>query len=165
MAFEFELEEDFEAPHQEHEDTWVIDIALGYDAHAVLAVVMSVILVQGDSYLEGSISNAFDLQFGIRQRFLESASELDFSKEVGRRYIPSDRNKDVLAAIRSAAIQLVSAVRPEHLTMETYHPHLEPKALRKYEDICADLSGIGYEVAAAFREPSNGINYWYLRRQ
>jgi len=48
MAFEFELEEDFEAPRQEAADTWVLDIALCYDVSINLAVVMSVMFVQGD---------------------------------------------------------------------------------------------------------------------
>ena len=165
MAFEFELEEDFEAPRQEAADTWVVDIALGYDVSISLAVVMSVMLVQGDSYLEQEVSNVFDLQFGIRRRFPDTTSEADFTKATGRLTIPPDRNKDVLAAIRSAAIRLVTVVRPDHLTMETYYPNLEAKALKKYQDICDDLKGVGYEVADAFREPSNGINYWYLRRR
>ena len=165
MAFQFELEQDFEAPRQEAPDMWVIDIALGYDDVRPVSAVMSVILVQGDSYLEGAVTNAFDLQFGIRVRRLDSVSKFDFRKETGVEFIPRERNKDVLAAIRRAAISLVSVVRPDHLTMETYYGDLEPKALKKYEDICADLTGIGYEVADAFKGTLDGINYWYLRRR
>jgi len=45
MAFEFELEEDFDGPWRGNLDTWVIDIGLGYDIDEDMIVVMSVMLV------------------------------------------------------------------------------------------------------------------------
>ena len=165
MAFEFELEDDFEGPLIEDDGTWLIDIALGYDTEDDLAVVMSVMLVPGDAYLEGQASNVFDLQFGIRRKWPDRTSAPDFDKQAGRQFIPPERNAEVLMAIRRAVMWLVDAVRPTDLTMETYHADLDPKALKKYELICAGLVEVGYEVADAFREPSNGINYWYLRRR
>jgi hypothetical protein len=165
MAFEFELEENLETPRREEEDLWVIDIGLGYDKDEGVAVVMTVMLVRGDSYLEGKVRNAFDLQFGIRKRSLHYVTTPDFHKETGRRYIPQYRNKDVLICVGRAAMYLAHEVKPDHLTMETFDPNLESKALKKYDDICVSLAKAGYEVAESFREPSNGINYWYLRRR
>src|SRR5262249_45811595 len=107
----------------------------------------------------------FDLQFGIRRKWPDRTSPPDFDKEIGRKYIPPERNADVLKVIQRAVIRLVGAVMPDHLTMESYHPNLEPKALRKYQVLCEALEEVGYEVAKAFREASNGINYWYLRRR
>ncbi|MBV8752973.1 MAG: hypothetical protein JO328_08950 [Hyphomicrobiales bacterium] len=158
MAFEFELEADLEAPRREEEDLWVIDIGLGYDKDEGVAVVMTVMLIRGDSYLEGKVRNAFDLQFGIRKRSLYYVTTPDFHKEAGRRYIPQQHNKDVLTRILSAAMNLTQEVKPDHLTMETFDANLESKALKKYDDICASLAKAGYEVAESFRE-------WYLRRR
>jgi hypothetical protein len=165
MAFEFELEEDFDEPRRDNLDTWVIDIALGYDVEEDMVVVMSVMLVSGDAFLKDELSDVFDLQFGIRRKWPDRTSSPDFDKETGREYIPSARNSDVLRVIQRAVLRLVGAVMPEHLTMESYHPNLEPKALRKYQVLCDTLTEAGYEVAKAFREASNGINYWYLRRR
>jgi hypothetical protein len=165
MAFEFELEEDFESPSRDNLDTWAIDIGLGYDIDEDMVVVMSVMLVPGDAFLKDELSHVFDLQFGIRKKWLDRTSPPDFDKETGRKYIPSERNADVLRVIRRAVMRLVGVVMPDHLTMESYHPNLEPKALTKYDMLCNALAELGYEVMEAFREPSNGINYWYLRRR
>jgi len=165
MAFEFELEEDFEGPLNGNLETWVIDIGLGYDIEEDVVVVMSVMLVPGDAFLKDELSHVFDLQFGIRKKSLDHTSPPDFDKETGRKYIPPERNTDVLRVIRRAVMRLVGAVMPDHITMESYHPNLEPKALRKYHLLCEALTEVRYEVVTAFREPSNGINYWYLRRR
>ena len=165
MAFEFELEEDFDGPWRGNLDTWVIDIGLGYDIDEDMIVVMSVMLVPEDAFLKDELSNVFDLQFGIRRKWPDRTSPPDFDKETGRKYIPPERNADVFRLIQRAVIRLVSAIMPDHLTMESYHPNLEPKALRKYQLLCDALAEVGCEVAKAFREPSNGINYWYLQRR
>jgi hypothetical protein len=165
MAFEFELEEDFDGPWRDNLDTWVIDIGLGYDTEEDMVVVMSVMLVPGDAFLKDELSHVFDLQFGIRRKWADRTSPPDFDKETGRKYIPPERNADVLRVIQRAVIQLVGVVNPDHLTMESYHPNLEPKALRKYQALCDGLTDAGYELVKAFQERSNGINYWYLRRR
>lgn len=68
MAYQFDLETDFDEIFVDIAGTHVIDFALGYDLEEDTVVLMSVLLVSGDSYLHGELQGVFDLQFGIRER-------------------------------------------------------------------------------------------------
>ena len=71
MAYFFDLETELpDAPFVDGFDVEIIEFALGYDVDADIAMVMSVMLVPGASYLDGELEDVFDLRFGIRERDL-----------------------------------------------------------------------------------------------
>lgn len=106
MAYIFDLETvDFKAtPFVDTSGTSVIDFALGYDPEANTVVLMSVMLVAGESYLEGKLPDIRDLQFGIRVRNLahDTISPPDFSSTSAGLFIPNDARQLVLANIHYA---------------------------------------------------------------
>jgi hypothetical protein len=76
MTYKFDLERDFEAaPFIDGLGTAVIEFALGYDLERHKVIVMSVLLVRGDSYLEGKIANVFDT---IYDQFRDATSGIDY---------------------------------------------------------------------------------------
>jgi hypothetical protein len=172
MAYTFEVETDFAPPIRIGQD-FVLDFALGYELERSEIITMSVMLVAGDSYLAEPLdkpapleSAIFDLQFGIRVHSAHNhaVSAPDFTIETSRKYIPDHARSQVAAVLHSAIIQIIRHVSPHFVTMETFYPNLPAKALRKYQAISVVIEGCGYEVADAFREGTNGINYWFYRR-
>jgi hypothetical protein len=173
MAYIFELETDFSPPIKIGDD-YVLDFALGYKLDTSEIVTMSVMLVAGDSYLDepldklAPLENAiYDLQFGIRVHNAHNGnvSEPDFTIETSRKYIPDHARSQVAAVLRNAIARIVGHVHPYSVTMETFYPNLPDKALRKYQAISAAIEECGYKVADAFRDGTNGTNYWFYTRE
>ena len=50
-----------------------------------------------------------------------------------------------------------------HITMETYHSDVPPKAMAKYDRIADHIVALGYGLAERFRGTDNGVEYWYFR--
>jgi len=172
MAYIFELETDFSPPIKIGED-YVLDFALGYELDTSEIITMSVMLVAGDSYLDEPLDKAtplenaiYDLQFGIRVHDAHNGdvSGPDFTIETSRKYIPDYARSQVAAALCNAIARIIRHVRPHSVTMETFYPNLPDKALRKYQAISAVIEGCGYKVADAFRDGTNGTNYWLYSR-
>jgi hypothetical protein len=167
MAYRFDLDRDFETtPFVDQLGTAIIDFALGYELEASSVVLMSVMLVQGDSYLYGEISGLYDLQFGIRVRDLvsDTVTPPDFSTASARKYIPEEGRAEVLKLLLKAVEALEKSTRPVFVTMETVYGHLPPKALTKYATISALLERLGFEVRDRFRDTSTGIDYWLFAK-
>ena len=167
MAYIFDLETvDFRAtPFVDTSGTSVIDFALGYNPEANTVVLMSVMLVAGESYLEGKLPDIRDLQFGIRVRNLahDTISPPDFSSTSAGLFIPNDARQLVLANIHYVIIALLRYSWPPYLTMETYYPNLPDKALQKYGTIAALITG-AYDLLDRFRDEASGIDYWFFGR-
>jgi hypothetical protein len=125
---------------------------------------MSVLLVRGDSYLEGKVAGIFDLQFGTRERDVESGAvgPLDFSSAAAARWIPDRFKADVLGVLLEAVGALLVAVHPSYVTMETYYGNLPPRALKKYQVICEKFADHGYAIRDQFRDAMTGIDYWFF---
>jgi hypothetical protein len=165
MTYKFELERDFTTtPFVDTQGTAAVEFALGYDLDRSRVILMSVLLVRGDSYLEGKVAGIFDLQFGTRERDIgsSSVSPPDFSAASAARWIPKQFKSDVLTVLLEAIAALLTAVGPNYVTMETYHGHLPAKALEKYRVICDKFERCGYEICDQFRDPATGIDYWYF---
>jgi hypothetical protein len=167
MTYKFDLERDFEAtPFIDGLGTAVIEFALGYDLERDKVIVMSVLLVRGDSYLEGKIANVFDLQFGTRERDVTSGEVggLDFSAASAATWIPAQFRSDVAQVLLEAIGALIAAIKPTYVTMETYYGNLPPKALKKYTIICEKFAANGYTIYDQFRDATSGIDYWLFGR-
>jgi hypothetical protein len=167
MAYRFDLDRDFEAvPFVDQFGTAVIDFALGYELESSSVVLMSVMLVRGDSYLHGQISGIYDLQFGIRVRDLVSdkVTPPDFSTASATKYIPAEARAVVLEVLLNAIGVLVTSTRPDFITMETFYGNLPAKALTKYTAISALLERLAFEVREQFRDASTGIDYWLFAK-
>lgn len=117
MAYEFDLEVDPDEPFTDNLGTEIVEFALGYDTDADLVVVMSVMLVSVDD------PKAHDLRFGIREKSATQdwkVSAPDYTKEGVDKYVPREWRTFVLMRIRSAIQALVTKVKPDSITMETY---------------------------------------------
>lgn len=162
MAYEFDVEVDPDEPFTDNLGTEIVEFALGYDTDADLVVVMSVMLVSVDD------PKAHDLRFGIREKSATQdwkVSAPDYTKEGVDKYVPREWRTFVLMRIRSAIQALVTKVKPDSITMETYYAGLEQKALKKYDLVCAAVYGCGYDLGDQFRDPESQKNYWLFTKQ
>jgi hypothetical protein len=167
MAYKFDLETEFDEIFIDRDGTRVVDIALGYDLDQDKVVLMSVMLVSGDSFLRGELQGVYDLQFGIRERKLvdeETVTPPDFSTASAEKYIPKEFRSAVFGVLLKAVQKLLLELKPPYLTMETYYGHLPAKALRKYEEINRHIASFGYRVMDHFRDGTTGVDYWFFRR-
>lgn len=162
MAYIFDLEVDPENPFTDALGTEIVEFALGYDLDDDTAIVMSVMLVPVDD------PKGHDLRFGIREKSLSrdwKVSGPNYTKEFVDRYIPKEWRTFVLTQIARAVRALVEKVKPDDVTMETYYPGLEQKALKKYELICTAMYGCGYVLDEQFRDDESQKNYWLFTKQ
>jgi hypothetical protein len=168
MAYEFDLEGDVpDVSFVDNLGVQIVEFALGYDVESNSAIIMSVMLVPGASYWEDEIDEIYDLRFGIRTRDLTHewrVSAPDYTKEAVEQFIPRDSRAGVLGHLFLALDTLVAHSQAKHLTMETYYPNLDDKALRKYVAICGFLKMKGFSINDEFRDETNGKNYWFLSR-
>ena len=167
MAFQFDLETELDEIFLDEAGTHALDFALGYDLDDDKVIMMSVLLVSGESYLQGEVENLYDLQFGIRERFLsedEHVTPPDFSTSSVEKYIPRQFRRAVFDVLLQAIKKLLAEANPSYLTMETFYGSLPPKALRKYEEIKNALASCGYEQLDNFRDKETGIDYWLFRK-
>jgi hypothetical protein len=167
MTYRFELERKFpHAPSYDRDGSASIEFALGYDPERDTVVVMSTLLVTGDSYMQGKMLGLYDLQFGIRERNLAThqITPPDFSSVSASKYIPRTFRGEVMTILLEAVEALVHAVDPQHLTMETYYGHLPPQALEKYVLISGTLERAGYRLQDRFRADVSGIEYWLFSK-
>src|SRR5689334_17353706 len=116
----------FDGPTQDATNSFTVNFALGYETEIFFAVLMSVMLVNGDSYLDGKLSPVYDLQFGVRLLSLNSGfvSPPFFDRATAAQYVPSDQSHAVLMKVIDAVGLLVEASSGNHITMETYHSGL-----------------------------------------
>ena len=65
MAFQFDLETELDEIFLDQAGTHALDFALGYDLDDDKVIMMSVLLVSGESYLQGEVENlyTFNLEF------------------------------------------------------------------------------------------------------
>lgn len=160
MAYEFDIEVEHEAPFADNLGVEIVEFALGYDPDADLVVVMSVMLTPVDG--------AYDLRFAIRENSKSKewkAGPPDYTKETVDKYVPKEWRPFVLNQIARAVRSLVRKVKPDNITMETYYAGLEPKALRKYDVICAAVYSCGYDLGDQFRDADSQKNYWLFTKQ
>jgi hypothetical protein len=157
MAYIFDLEKDFDnEPYVAADGSYIIDFALGYDPDSSLIVLMSVMLIRDES-------GAFELCFGIRKRSGVDASNVsspDYSSATGKLYVPPESAEDVLGGVLVATVSLIGTVKPRNVIMETFHSHLPPKAMRKYESIVEILNRFSYALTEQFRDEADGKDYW-----
>ncbi len=168
MAYQFDLETDFDEIFIDKDGTQILDFALGYDLDEETVVLMSVMLVSGESYLTGELGGVYDLQFGIRERNLSEEQVVtapDFSTTSVEKYIPKEHRRSVFDMLLRAIDKLVSGLNPSYITMETYYGHLPMKALRKYDQIGDEIVSCGYERIDNFRDEASGIDYWFFGRK
>ena len=168
MAFIFDLEEvDSDVDlFVDASGTSIIDFALGYDQETSTAILMSVMLVSGESYLEGTFANVRDIQFGIRVRNLvhDTISPPDFTSASASLFIPKGARVHVLVNICKALMFLLRRAKPQFLTMETYYPNLPDEALQKYDVITKWIWQLGYDAVHRFRDETSGIDYWFFAK-
>ena len=161
MAYIFDLEKDFDdEPYVAADGSRIIDFALGYDPDSSLIVLMSVMLIPDES-------GAYELCFGIRTRSgvdASNVSSFDYSSATGKRYVPTESAQDVLDVVLAATVSLIGKVKPENVIMETFHSHLPPKAMRKYESIEEILANLSYTLTEHFRDEADGKDYWSFSR-
>jgi hypothetical protein len=160
MAYEFDLEADPEPPFTDALGTEIVEFALGFDLDKDVVIVMSVMLVP--------IDEAYDLRFGIREKSLTSdwkVSAPDYTKECVDSYVPKDRRFLVAHQLHSAVITLLGNINPGNVTMETYYSELEPRAMRKYQEICEIMNLCGYETAEQFRDGTSLKDYWLFQKR
>jgi hypothetical protein len=168
MAYEFEIETDLpKKPFVDNMGAEIIEFALGYDVDANHAAIMSVMLIPGVSYLDGRVKGVFDLRFGIRERDMNhewKVSGPDFSVKSADKYIPKQYREVVLRLICESLGILIAHSTAEHLTMESYYPNLETKAIKKYRYICDNAKKYGFALKETFRDGNSGKDYWFLSR-
>jgi hypothetical protein len=168
MAYEFDLEAEVPAePFVDAMGTEICEFALGFDIERDVAIVMSVMLVPGGSYLDEEIDHVFDLRFGIRERDLTHEWKVtppDYSTDGANRYIPKGERAIVMDRLLDAVQVLVEHSAAILLTMENFHDNLPAEALTKYEIICGRLTDCGFELKDTFRDETSGKNYWFLSR-
>jgi hypothetical protein len=166
MAYAFDLETELpDAPFVDGFDVETVEFALGYDVDAEIAVLMSMMLVPGASYLDDHLDDVFDLRFGIRERDLKhewKVSAPDYTRETAVKYIPKEQRKAVTDLLCQSLGVLTKHSGAKHLTMVTFYANLPDKALKKYKEICNFLEGCGFELKEEFRDEDSGKNYWFL---
>jgi hypothetical protein len=166
MACIFDLETDLpDAPFVDMFGTEIVEFALGYDIDREIAMVMSVMLVPGASYLDDALDGVFDLRFGIRERDLKHEWKVtppDYTRECADQYIPREHRQAVTGLLHKAVELLTKHSDAKYLTMETFYSKLPDNALKKYGKICTFLKGCGFELKEEFRDETNGKNYWFL---
>jgi hypothetical protein len=169
MAYIFDL--DAEVPAEPFVDPWrteICEFALGYDVDRNVAIIMSVMLYSGTkaSHVKG-VAGVFDLRFGIRERDLDhewKCTPPDYSKEAADRFIPREHRQEVRERLYAAIEVLLSHSKAKHVTMQSYYCWLQDNALWKYSCICMIIMSLGYSLVDAFRDGTNGKNYWLLSR-
>jgi len=166
MPYIFDLETELpDAPFVDAMGVEIVEFALGYEVDADIAIVMSVMLVPGASYLDDHLEDVFDLRFGIRERDLKHEWKVtapDYTRECADRYIPKEHRKAVTGLLCQSLEVLTKHSGAKHLTMETFYPKLPDTALKKYKEICNFLEGCGFEPREEFRDKDSGKNYWFL---
>jgi hypothetical protein len=163
MSFRFDLESDPDPIYRDETGASIIEFSLGYDLDENKIVVMSVMLVPTDN------PEVLELCFGIREKFFITfettlVSAPDYSKEGTDKYIPRASRSMVHALIGDAIAMLLPQRFPKYITMQTFYAHLPNKAMKKYEGICGRVLECGYELADAFRDETDGVNYWLFTK-
>jgi hypothetical protein len=167
MAYKFDL--DAEVPAEPFVDalrTEICEFALGYDVDRNVAIVMSVMLYPGATYLKG-VAGVFDLRFGIRERDLDHVWRLtppDYSKETTDMCIPAKHRQDVKERLYEAIEVLLAHSKAAHVTMQSYYSELPEKAMWKYSCISMIIMSLGFMLREAFRDGTSGKNYWFFSR-
>ena len=168
MAYTFDL--DAEVPTVPFVDalrTEIVEFALGYDIERNVAVVMSVMLYPGGTYLRG-VAGAFDLRFGVRERDLDHAWKLtppDYEREANDRFIPAAHRPEVKERLYEAIEVLLAHSKAVHVTMQSYYSWLPEKAMWKYSCISMIIMSLGFTLQEAFRDETTGKNYWLFTRK
>jgi hypothetical protein len=155
--------------------SYLVEFAIGYELDMNTVVYSQVILVRGQSYLHTELGEVYDLQFGIREKLADDDNVktcIDFSYISTRRFIPKVHRWVVFNRILLCLEELIREKKPAYVTMETYHPHVPPQAMGKYDRIVERLDALGYDLRERFRGPHSrfhgteeGIDYWYFRRR
>jgi len=162
----FELDAELaDTPFVDWFGTETVEFTLGYDVDREIVVLMSVMLVPGASYLDDQLDGVFDLRFGIREGGMKhewNVTAPDYTRECANKYIPRQHRKAVFSVLCEALKLLTKHSHAKHLTMETVYTKVPDKALKKYEEICNFLGGVGFKLEDAFYDDDNGKNYWLL---
>jgi hypothetical protein len=160
MAYEFDLGE-LESIFMDADGSHVMEFVLGVDPDEDAVVVMSVILFPTDE------PDILELCFGIRIKSgpdLSVVSEPDYNSDAGKRYIPKEWRKMVLARVGNATSNMIGNILPKKVIMETFYANLPPEALTKYEAIGTRIAIWNYEIEDSFRA-ENGVNYWLFKKR
>lgn len=168
MPIEFEVDTELQPkPYVDNVGIAHIEFALGADLDNGVVPVMSVMLVPGGACQEGDqYNNAYDLRFGIRLRDVDHEWRVtapDFTKEAVEKYIRREDRPLVLECICKATRYLLDSLNPAQVTMSTFYADLEPKALQKYDAICAEAAKCHYPVGECF-DGTDGKRYWLFER-
>lgn len=168
MSYIFDLETDFsDEPFTDALGTHIIEFVLGFDVAQGRAIIMSVMLVPGGSFLRPPVKGVYDLRFGLRERDMEHTWKVtppDYTRDAVEKYIPPECRDEVKIELLKSIKYIVGRIRPDGLTMETFYPNLPDKALGKYAGICELICQSGYEMADQFKDGNNGKNYWFLKQ-
>jgi hypothetical protein len=148
--------------------TKVAEFPLGYELDLNTIVYEQVVLVRADSYLSDRHPEAYDLQFGIREKLAEDPlvqTCLDYSVISSRRFVPREGRHWVLNnGVLHCVEELVNRFAPAQITMQTYHPNVPPSGMAKYQRITELLSAHEYAVEENF-QGTDGIHYWFYVRK
>jgi hypothetical protein len=162
-----DIEDDYEPePFRDWQQCDIVEFSLGYYPDENTAVIMSVMLVPGASYIKVPNVRVYDLKFGIRTRDMEhewKVGEPDFSHESVERYIAREDRIRVMECVLRAIEALISFTGPEHVTMVTAEKGLPEKALLKYVKICKVLNRLNFATLEQYQGES-GSHYWYFKK-
>lgn len=155
MVYRLDIEENFDRSPVKG----TIRFQLGVDFELDFIIYMTATFV----FKEDGI---YELRFGTEERRLsrEGYSEgMDYSIEQSKRYVPTDHRPKVLGLLLEAIKAILASARPEKITMQSFYPNLQAKALKKYDKIANLMNENGYETAEDF-VGSNGKRYWLFKR-
>jgi hypothetical protein len=160
MAYEFDLEQDADPPFSDAMGIEIVEFVLGFNLDADTAIIMSVMLVP--------IDEAYDLRFGIREKSLIhnwKVTAPDYSMGAVANYIPKEHRDLVTKKLQEAIIALVTKVKPENVTMETFYPKVPAKALKKYDNVSFAMRDCSYMISDQFRDGTTHKDYWLFTKQ
>lgn len=144
-------------------DDHMTEFRLGFLVQARQIVLMSVMLLEGGSFIEGC-RGVFDLRFGVRLQYIDrpwNITSMDYSQAAKRRYVHPNHRETVRNLTVRAIAELTAAVRPPTITMSTADVELPPEALVKYAAIDQCLNESGYRTVGAYRS-EDGRDRWHF---
>lgn len=106
-----------------------------------------------------------ELIFGLTETSVDGEVSEDAWISCGlqtKAFLTGEDRKVVLGAICAASHSLLTATKPEVITMVTAAPSLPAKALTKYEILCNAIRTAGYTGGSA--DSYHGANIWMFMR-